>query len=126
MKNIILISICLMLNSGIFANTQIDDVFEDAVTSFELKDYSKALDRFKSIENEGIISADLFYNIGNCYFRLNEVGRSILYFKKALKVKSNHEAAQRNLKYALTFTQDKQGSGSEDVIKSFWEKAFES
>lgn len=125
MKNIILISIFLMLTSGIFANTQIDDVFEDAVASFELKDYSKALDRFKSIENEGIISADLFYNIGNCYFRLNEVGRSILYFKKALKVKSNHEAARRNLKYSLTFTKDKQGSGSEDVIKSFWEKAFE-
>ena len=73
-----------------------------------------------------IINADLYYNIGNCYFRLNEIGRSILYFKKAIKVRSDHQAARRNLEYALTFTKDKQNSESNNVIRSFWQKAFDS
>jgi len=106
--------------------SQIDIMHQNAITDYNNKDYQKALDNFSQIENEGIVNADLYYNIGNCYFRLNEIGRSILYFKKALKVRSNHHAARRNLKYALTFTKDKQDSHQNSVIRSFWIKAFES
>ncbi|MDA3814217.1 MAG: hypothetical protein PF570_08195, partial [Candidatus Cloacimonetes bacterium] len=88
--------------------------------------YQAALEKFSVIENEGIINSDLYYNIGNCNFRLNKIGRTILYYKKALKVRSDHKAARRNLEYALTFTKDNQNSENESVIRSFWLKAFDS
>lgn len=110
---------------SIFAN-QTEIIFEEAINSYHDKDYQTALEKFSLIENEGVINADLYYNIGNCYFRINEVGKAILYFKKALKVESDHKAARRNLEYALTFTKDKQDSENENVIRSFWLKAFDS
>jgi tetratricopeptide (TPR) repeat protein len=105
--------------------TLMEENFNLGVTAFEQNEFVEALNFFFKVENEGVSSADLYYNIGNCYFRLDEVGRSILYYKKALKFQSNHEAARRNLRYALTFTQDKQGIESEDVIRSFWAKTFD-
>ncbi|MCK5051234.1 MAG: hypothetical protein KAS53_05830 [Candidatus Cloacimonetes bacterium] len=126
MKKTISILILVFIAASIFAVSQIDTIHKEAINSYNDKDYQTALEKFSLIENEGIINSDLYYNIGNCYFRINEIGRSILYFKKALKVRSNHQAARRNLDYALTFTKDKQNSESESVIRSFWLKAFDS
>ncbi len=118
--------ILVFLAANIFAVSQIDAIYEEAINSYNDKDYQTALEKFSLIENEGIVNSDLYYNIGNCYFRINEIGRAILYFKKALKVRSDHQSARRNLDYALTFTKDKQNSESESVIRSFWLKAFDS
>lgn len=126
MNKILAILLMMVIVSYAFAANQIDTIHQKAINSYNNKDYQKALENFSLIENEGIINADLYYNIGNCYFRINEIGRSILYFKKALKVRSDHQAARRNLKYALTFTKDKQDSETESVIRSFWIKAFDS
>jgi len=123
MKKILLIIISLITIS-FFADSQIDIVFQNAVKSYEKKEFNEALEQFLIIENENIISADLFYNIGNCYFRLNQLGKSILYYKKALKVNSNFKPAQRNLKFALTLTKDKQTQDEQDIIQSFWKKTF--
>ncbi len=125
MKKTVSILVLSLIIISIFAN-QTEIIFEEAINSYQDKDYQTALEKFTLIENEGVINADLYYNIGNCYFRINEVGRAILYFKKALKVESDHKAARRNLDYALTFTKDKQNSESENVIRSFWQKAFDS
>ncbi len=111
---------------SIFAANQIELIHQEAIDSYNEKDYQTALEKFSLIENEGIVNSDLYYNIGNCYFRINEIGRAILYFKKALKVRSDHQSARRNLEYALTFTKDKQDSGNISVIRSFWLKAFDS
>ncbi len=126
MKKLISTFLLLFLAISIFAVNQIDTIHQEASNAYNNKDYQTALEKFNLIENEGIINADLYYNIGNCYFRINEIGRAILYFKKALKVESDHQAARRNLEYALTFTKDKQNSESQSVIRSFWLKAFDS
>jgi len=116
----------MLLAVNVLAVNQIDTILEEATNAYNDKDYQTALEKFNLIENEMIINADLYYNIGNCYFRLNEIGRAILYFKKAIKVRSDHQAARRNLEYALTFTKDKQNSENNNVIRSFWQKAFDS
>ncbi len=125
-KKTISILILVFMAASIFAVSQIDSIHEEAINSYNDKDYQTALEKFSLIENEGIVNSDLNYNIGNCYFRINEIGRAILYFKKALKIRSDHTAARRNLDYALTFTKDKQNTESQSVIRSFWLKAFDS
>lgn len=125
MKKYYLILLIIIAVTSLTAS-QIDTMHQKAIAAYNNKDYQSALENFSLIENEGIVNADLFYNIGNCYFRLNEIGRSILYFKKALKVRSDHQAARRNLDHALTFTQDKQNADDNSIIRSFWLKAFDS
>lgn len=127
MKETLIFSFFLILiSSTLFTQEVVQDTFQKALTAYESNDFESALYAFSQLENEGIINANLFYNIGNCHFRLGNIGKAILYYKKTLKEKSNHEAAHRNLNYALTFTQDKQGTNSEDVVRSFWKKTYDS
>ena len=126
MKKLILIILIITFNLLLWGESKIEEVFQNALHEYEIKNYENALRDFLSIENEGLINADLFYNIGNCYFRLHQIGRSILYYKKALKIESDHANARKNLEFALTLTKDKQEIGSEDIIRSFWEKLFDS
>jgi len=119
LKSILLL---LFIVINIFANDGLDELFQEAIQSFENKDYESSLDIFLSIENEGIKNPDLYYNIGNCFFRLNNIGSSILYYKRALKIDQNHSAAARNLEFVLTFTQDKQVEDESDPISTLWNK----
>jgi tetratricopeptide (TPR) repeat protein len=102
--------------------SELEDIFQDAVTAFENKEYETSLNLFLSIENEDIQNPDLFYNIGNCYFRLNKFGKAILYYKRALKFDPTHKSSKRNLEFVLTFTQDKQLEDEPDLISSLWLK----
>lgn len=126
MKKLVIILLIIAFGLLLSGESKIDEVFQNALHEYEIKNYENALKDFLSVENEGLINADLFYNIGNCYFRLHQIGRSILYYKKALKIESDHASARKNLEFALTLTKDKQEIGSEDVIRSFWEKLFDS
>ncbi|MCD4817840.1 MAG: tetratricopeptide repeat protein [Candidatus Cloacimonetes bacterium] len=124
MKKIIITLLIIFAISSIFANKQIDNINNDAIKEYQNKDFTKALELFLQIENESIVNADLYYNIGNCYFRQNEIGRAILYFKRSLKFDQDHQQAQKNLDYALAMTKDKQLSETDDFITSIWNKTL--
>jgi len=124
MKKIIILILIIISAFALFAQNRNDEIFRKAVSAYETKDFSNSLKLFRSLENNGVVNADLFYNIGNCYFRQNKLGLAILYYKKALKVNSSLQPANRNLKYALTFTKDKQTLEKEDSISLFFHKIF--
>jgi len=49
----------------------------------------------------GNTSPELFYNLGNTYFKLDDKGRAVLNFKRALAVDPGLQPAKRNLELAL-------------------------
>ena len=124
-KKIFIISILLTISTITFS--QINEIYDNAVENNKQNQFAEALDLFLQIEHSGVQNADLFYNIGNCYFRLENLGKAILYFKKSLKIDSTHKSARRNLEYALTLTKDIQNNANaDDVVRSFWHKTFDS
>ncbi len=103
-----LIAFLLFLIPLLASNSDlINQTGTEAITAYQNKDYDTALNKFLYLENNSVINADLFYNIANCYFRQNMIGKAILYYKKALKVNPAHQAASRNLDFILTLTKDK-------------------
>jgi tetratricopeptide (TPR) repeat protein len=121
MKNILALIILCFIGSLLPAEG-LDDIFQNAVKAFEEREYDTSLGLFLSLENEGINNPDLYYNIANCYFRTGSFGRSILYYKRALKIDQDHKPSRRNLEHVLTFTQDKQMEDEADLISSIWLK----
>jgi len=70
--------------------------------------YRKAVMRFERIVKEGgIHNGMLFYNIGNVYFRLEDIGRAILYYRRAELYIRGDLNLQQNLKYARARRLDK-------------------
>lgn len=107
MKTIsLLITLIVFSVSTLFA-TNIKILFDSAVVAYKNTQYDKALKYFTSIEQQGYKSAYLFYNIGNSYFKLNNIPKAILYYEKALLLKPNDEDINHNLLFANTLITDK-------------------
>ncbi len=63
--------------------------------------YAKAALRFERIAREGgVENGRLYYNIGNAHFRMNDIGRAILNYRKAQQYIPNDVNLQQNLDYA--------------------------
>lgn len=70
--------------------------------------YRQAILRFeKIVDKGGIRNGRLFYNIGNAYFRRGELGKAILYYKRAEKLIPADFNLRQNLEYARGLRQDK-------------------
>ncbi len=63
--------------------------------------YQKAVMRFERIVREGgIRNGKLYYNIGNTYFRLKDLGRAILNYRRAAQYIPNDPNLRQNLDFA--------------------------
>ncbi len=114
MKKLILL-LLVLFPLLISANTK-QDTYRQGIDSYKQAKFQMALDNFLTLEKEGVVNTELFYNIGNCYYRLNQIGLSVLYYKKSLLIKSDFKPAKKNLEYVLTVTKDKQSTHKSDYI----------
>ena len=101
----IFFSIALLFSSIVFSQTS-DELFSKGNNLYQNGKYSEAIELYSSIEKQGLISDDLFFNLGNCYYKLNKVAPSIYYYEKALKINPTHQDASFNLAYAKRMTID--------------------
>jgi len=78
---------------------------EDPKKAKEL--YKKAIMHFKRIINDGNIqNGKLYYNTGNIYFRIDDLGHAILNYLKALQYIPNDSNLQQNLEFARSLRKD--------------------
>ena len=84
-----------------------DELFSEANNLYQTEEYNKAIDLYLSIEAQGLESEDLYFNLGNCYYKLNKVAPSIYYYEKALKINPLHQDTKTNLTFAKRMTIDK-------------------
>lgn len=66
-----------------------------AASLWKNSEYEKALKQYKT--NLPSDSADLLYNIGNCYQKLEQTGKAALYYHRALLSEPHHSRARHNL-----------------------------
>lgn len=117
MKMRILFMLSLLFGSFSYAQTP-EDLFSKANDFYKNGQYSKAIQLYLNIEKQGMESDDLFFNLGNSYYKLNKVAPSIYYYEKALKLNPIHEDASINLAFAKRMTIDI----VEDLPKSFLQR----
>ena len=77
-----------------------DDMFAKANTAFAAGQFKSAIQQYQEVVQSGEWSANLFYNLGNAYFRDGDFGRAILNYERALQLDRNHPEADANLRIA--------------------------
>jgi tetratricopeptide (TPR) repeat protein len=83
----------------------------EAEEAFRSGDYARSIELFEKFiahelaENRE--SAQLYYNLGNAYFRNNELGRAILNFERALLLSPGDSDIRHNLRFARAHTVDR-------------------
>ncbi len=78
----------------------IQSLFDQANQYYQKNKYQKAIDEYKAILEQGYEAADLYYNLGNAYYKVDSVAHAILYYEKAKKLAPHHQGVQHNLKLA--------------------------
>lgn len=96
--------ICLFTLSFGFA--QNEALFSEATEFYNKGEYTKAIENYEQILQSGQHSAALYFNLGNCHYKLNSIGPSIYYYEKALLLSPNDSEIRNNLGYAQNMRLD--------------------
>jgi Bacterial SH3 domain./Tetratricopeptide repeat. len=103
---LIFIFISLFVREAVSQDTN-KDKFYQGVTYFTAGSYKEALQIWTDIYNTGYRSANLDYNIGNAYFKLNNIPSAILFYERAYLLKPADENINYNLLIARTLIVDR-------------------
>ncbi len=83
--------------------TDVATLTTNAQKAYEAKDYAQAAQLYQSILQKAETSAEEeqtaenSYNLGNCFYRMKEFSRAVLYYQRALKLQPDNEDAAFNL-----------------------------
>ena len=92
----------------IFSNTQsIDNLFEESNDLYTNGDYQNAVEGYLDILKSGFESAELYFNIGNSFYKLNNIPESNYYYEKAKSISPNDDDILTNLSFAQNLRIDK-------------------
>ena len=69
--------------------------------------YANAVDLYKKVIASGYESWDLYYNLGNSFYKVNDYASAILYYEKAKKLNPGNEDIDFNLKVTSNRITDK-------------------
>ena len=86
---------------------EIASIFKTAGEDYRQGRYDDAATNYMKIYRTGINNHILFYNLGNCYFKLNKIGFAMLMWEKGLKLEPNDKLLKANLEFASRRLYDK-------------------
>ncbi len=88
-----------------FANT--NTTLQKANTAYQAGFYENAATLYEQIIEQGKVSSVIYYNLGNSYFKMDEISKAILNYERALKLDPSNEDITYNLRIANNKIVDK-------------------
>ncbi|MDZ7821690.1 MAG: tetratricopeptide repeat protein [Candidatus Marinimicrobia bacterium] len=107
MKRLILILIIILPLLALSAETEREERFKDGVSAYANEKFKKAAKIFQELAAEGSVSWELYYNLGNSYYRQGKLGNAIQYWEKAKFLSPAQEDITYNLSIARRQLADK-------------------
>ncbi len=121
-KNIYCLIVSLLFSVALVGTataSDTDSLWAKANDAYSLGEYENALGLYEEIENEGFVSAKLWYNMGNACYKLQDDGKAILYYERALKLDPANNDIKNNLEIARLKTLDKIESVPEFILTTW-------
>lgn len=108
---------------GLFTSiaAQPEALLEEGNELYKAEDYSGAIQKYSAVINEGYESPVLYFNLGNAHFRNGNLGESILFYEKGLKLSPGEEDIEYNLAIAKARTVDKIEEVPQIFIIEWWD-----
>jgi len=81
--------------------TQADEwqsLFREGNSFYEQAEYEQAIQKYHQILRYGYSSGELYFNLGNAYYKLDKIGMARLNYERALTFLKNDEALNENMR----------------------------
>ena len=78
----------------------------EADSAYVQERYQQAAKDYEALLKQGV-SADLYYNLGNCYYRMDQITQAVLNYERALLLSPGDKDIRFNLQMARSKTIDK-------------------
>lgn len=106
MRNLLIVLSGSFLYCSFALAQETETTFENANSAYNAGQFEKAVMLYKEILESGQQSAELYFNLANSYYRLNQVGESIFYFEKAKQLQPMDEDININSAFAQNMAID--------------------
>ena len=100
-KSFAVLLLLLMLPLAASAATK-----EKADSLYAAEHYQEAAKQYEALLKQGV-SSDLYYNLGNCYYRMDDITRAVLNYERAQLLSPGDRDIRLNLQMARSKTIDK-------------------
>ena len=91
--NIIILSVVLLA-----AQNETYIIYENGMDAYRKGQYNLAVQEFETILSNNWESPELYYNLGNAFYRSGKIAGAVWAYESCLKLSPNHENARYNLK----------------------------
>lgn len=95
-------------------------LFQTANEAYAAKDYAKAIENYESILKTDFRSAEVEYNLGNAYYRTQNLGKSVFHYERALLLEPYNKEIAHNLAFINEQLVDQMEAVSPFFLKSWW------
>lgn len=99
LSQIIIVLFLIAISSSAYAQNAAE-MFKKANKAYEEANYDTAAILFEQIVQTNNVAPELYYNLGNCYYRQNKIAKAILNYERALLLAPNDEEIIHNLEKA--------------------------
>ena len=106
MKKIIII-VYSLFSTLVSSQTNGTEYFNNGVDLYNNGKYEEAIVQFKSIIENGEHSETLYFNLGNSFYKINDIANSIYFYEKALILSPKDKDILNNLAYSQNMLIDK-------------------
>jgi tetratricopeptide (TPR) repeat protein len=92
----------------------------DADSSYVNENYQQAISQYEELIKEGAANAEIYYNLGNAYYRMDDITHAVLNYERAQLLSPGDDDIRFNLQLARSKTVDKIVPRSEFFIVTWY------
>lgn len=95
----------------------VDSIFVKGNTYYNQLKYDSSVIMYQQLTNQGVVNSDVYYNLGNAFYKLKQFDSAKRYYQKSLKVYAGNKACQQNLALCRNKLNIRMGNGNAMLYK---------
>jgi len=119
MRTILVLS--LMLFAGAVRAQSPESVYEQANLLYQQGKVAEAADLYESVLKTGVVSGELYYNLGNTYYKAGNIPRAILMYERARRLMPADDDLRHNLQLANLMITDRIEPTPRLFVWEYWD-----
>lgn len=108
-----------MFSSSLLAAAD-EEIWNKANTAYDRGDYVAAAENYTSYIERGHSLPEVYYNLGNAYFKQGKLGLAVASYHHSLKLNPAFKPARENLAYVRTYAVDKVEEKPRGFLVDIW------